>query len=124
MEGGISPDEMVGFAKALQSRGCDFVDVTSGQIDPRQKIDFAPGYNAAFARRAKQEAGITTMSVGMITRPRQAEEIIASGDADLVALARGAMDDPRWAWHAARELGADTVYPRNYQRCHPSVWQY
>ena len=123
IEGGITPDEMVIFARQLKSRGCDFVDVTSGQIDPRQKIPFAPGYNVEFARRAKQEAGITAMSVGMITGAQQAEQIVASGDADMVALARGAMDDPRWAWHAARELGAQTSYPRNYQRCHPSVWQ-
>jgi len=123
IEGGITPDEMVQFASELKSRGCDFVDVTSGQIDPRQKIPFGPGYNVAFARRAKQEAGITAMSVGMITRAQQAEKIIASGDADMVAIARAAMDDPRWVWHAARELGAETGYPRNYQRCHPSVWQ-
>lgn len=123
IDGGITPDEMVTFARELKSRGCAFVDVTSGQIDPRQKIPFAPGYNVGFARRAKQEAGITAMSVGMITRAQQAESIIAAGDADMVALARGAMDDPRWAWHAARELGAETAYPPNYQRCHPSVWQ-
>ncbi|MGD2138969.1 MAG: NADH:flavin oxidoreductase/NADH oxidase [Burkholderiales bacterium] len=121
--GGISPGDMVAFARELKSRGCDFVDVTSGQIDPRQKIPFAPGYNVAFARRVKQEAGITAMSVGMITRAQQADEIISAGDADMVALARGVMDDPRWAWHAARALGADTAYPKNYQRCHPSVWQ-
>ncbi|UCH47008.1 MAG: NADH:flavin oxidoreductase/NADH oxidase [Betaproteobacteria bacterium] len=122
IDGGITADDMVVFASELKSRGCDFVDVTSGQIDPRQKIPFAPGYNVEFARRAKQEAGIAAMSVGMITQPQQAERIIAAGDADMVALARGAMDDPRWAWHAARELGADTTYPKNYQRCHPSVW--
>jgi 2,4-dienoyl-CoA reductase-like NADH-dependent reductase (Old Yellow Enzyme family) len=123
IDGGISADEMVLFASELKSRGCDFVDVTSGQIDPRQKIPFAPGYNVEFARRAKQEAGITAMSVGMITRAQQAERIVAAGDADMVALARGAMDDPRWVWHAARELGVETTYPRNYQRCNPSVWQ-
>jgi len=97
--------------------------VTSGQIDPRQKIPFSPGYNVEFARRAKKEAGISAMSVGMITSAQQAERIVSAGDADMVALARGAMDDPRWAWHAARELGAETAYPPNYQRCHPSVWQ-
>jgi len=123
IDGGITPDDMVVFASELKSRGCDFVDVTSGQIDPRQKIPFAAGYNVEFARRAKQEAGILAMSVGMITRAQQAENIIASGSADMVALARGAMDDPRWVWHAARELGAEVTYPKNYQRCHPSVWQ-
>lgn len=124
IEGGITVDEMAVFARELKSRGCDFVDVTSGQIDPRQKIPFAPGYNVEFARRAKEETGMTTISVGMITRPQQADKIIASGGADLVALARAAMDDPRWVWHAARELGAQSNYPRNYQRCHPSVWTY
>ncbi|NIO42564.1 MAG: oxidoreductase, partial [Burkholderiales bacterium] len=88
-----------------------------------QKIPFAPGYNVEFARRAKQATGITTISVGMITHARQAESIISNGDADMVALARGVMDDPRWVWHAARELRVETAYPRNYQRCHPSVWQ-
>ncbi len=123
IDGGIQPDDMVAFAKELKSRGCDFVDVTSGQIDPRQKIPFAPGYNVEFARRAKKETGMTAMSVGMITRAKQAEQIIAAGDADMVALARAAMDDPRWAWHAARELGVEIAYPSNYQRCNPSVWQ-
>jgi 2,4-dienoyl-CoA reductase-like NADH-dependent reductase (Old Yellow Enzyme family) len=59
----------------------------------------------------------------MITRAQQAEQIVASGQADLVAIARAMMDDPRWAWHAARELGAQTPYAANYQRCHPDVWK-
>ena len=62
------------------------------------------------------------MAVGMITAPRQAEDIVAGGKADLVAIARGVMDDPRWAWHAARELGAETPTRRMYIRCHPSSW--
>jgi 2,4-dienoyl-CoA reductase-like NADH-dependent reductase (Old Yellow Enzyme family) len=123
VDGGITPDEMVSLARSLKSLGCDFVDVTSGQLDPRQKIPFAPGFNVPFTRRVREEVGLTTMAVGMITKPQQAEEIVASGGADLVALARGVMDDPRWAWHAARELGAETGYPMNYQRCHPSVWR-
>lgn len=63
------------------------------------------------------------MAVGMITSGRQAEEIVAGGRADLIAIARGMMDDPRWAWHAARELGAEASYSSMYQRCHPSVWK-
>jgi len=59
----------------------------------------------------------------MVTKARQAEEIVASGQADLVAIARAMMDDPRWAWHAARELGAETPYAPNYVRCHPSGWK-
>ena len=123
VEGGWTPEETVGFAKALKARGCDFIDVSSGALDPRQQIPFAPGYNVPFAEKVKKESGIATMSVGMITRPRQAEEIIAGGKADLIAIARGAMDDPRWAWHAARELGGEALYPANYQRCTPAVWK-
>lgn len=123
IDGGWTLEETVVFAKALKALGCDFIDATSGQIDPRQKIPFAPGYNVPFAEKIRKEAGIPTMSVGMITHAAQAEGIVAGGHADLVAIARGMMDDPRWAWHAARELGAETAYSPNYQRCHPSVWK-
>jgi 2,4-dienoyl-CoA reductase-like NADH-dependent reductase (Old Yellow Enzyme family) len=111
------------FANQLKARGCDFLDVSSGALDPRQQVPFAPGYNVPFAEKIKRETGINTMSVGLITRPKQAEEIVASGRADLIAIARGAMDDPHWAWHAARELGAETAYPGQYQRCTPAVWK-
>jgi 2,4-dienoyl-CoA reductase-like NADH-dependent reductase (Old Yellow Enzyme family) len=123
LEDGWTPDDTVLFARALKARGCDFVDVTSGQLDPRQKIPFGPGYNVPFAHRVRQEAGIATMAVGMITTAAQAESIVAAGEADLVAIARGMMDDPRWAWHAARALDAETAYAPNYARCHPSVWR-
>ncbi len=123
VEGGWTPEETVLFARELKARGCDFVDVTSGQLDPRQQIPFAPGYNVAFAAKVKREAGIPVMAVGMITRARQAEEIVAAGEADLIAIARAMMDDPRWAWHAARELGAQALYAPNYQRCSPPAWK-
>jgi 2,4-dienoyl-CoA reductase-like NADH-dependent reductase (Old Yellow Enzyme family) len=64
---------------------------------------------------------MTTVTVGMITEPRQAEEIIATGKADIVALARGMLYDPRWAWHAAAALGAEAKYPNQYLRCRPAV---
>ena len=123
IEGGWTVEETVVFARELQGLGCDFIDVTSGQLDPRQKIPLAPGYNVPLAHKVKSETGILTMAVGLITKPRQAEAILASGQADLVALARGMMDDPRWAWHAARELGAQALYPANYARCSPAQWQ-
>ena len=123
IEGGWTPEETVSFARALKALGCDFLDVTSGQLDPRQKIPLAPGYNVPFAEKVKRETGMTVMTVGMISRPRHAEDIVAGGQADLVAIARGMMDDPRWAWHAARELGAEAPYAPNYQRCHPSQWK-
>ncbi len=123
IDGGWTPDEAVMFAKAMKARGCDFLDVSSGALDPRQQIPFGPGFNVPFAEKIRKGAGITTMSVGMITKPAQAEEIIASGKADLIAIARAAMDDPRWAWHAARELGAEAPYAPNYVRCSPAVWK-
>jgi 2,4-dienoyl-CoA reductase-like NADH-dependent reductase (Old Yellow Enzyme family) len=123
LAGGWTPEETLQLARALKSAGCDFLDVTSGQLDPRQQIPFAPGYNVPFAERVRKETGLVTMAVGMITRPAQAEQIVAEGRADLVAIARAMMDDPRWAWHAARELGAEAPYAPNYQRCHPSVWK-
>jgi 2,4-dienoyl-CoA reductase-like NADH-dependent reductase (Old Yellow Enzyme family) len=123
VEGGWDPDSTVAFARELKKRGCDYVDVSSGALDPRQQIPFAPGYNVPFSEKVRGEAGIPTMAVGMITRPRQAEDIVAGGKADLIALARGVMDDPRWAWHAARELGGEALYPANYQRCTPAVWK-
>jgi NADPH2 dehydrogenase len=123
IEGGWTVEETVVFARELQALGCDFIDVTSGQLDPRQKIPLAPGYNVPLAHKVKSETGILTMAVGLITKARQAEAIVAGGQADFVALARGMMDDPRWAWHAARELGAQALYPANYARCSPAQWQ-
>jgi 2,4-dienoyl-CoA reductase-like NADH-dependent reductase (Old Yellow Enzyme family) len=120
--GGWTPDETVVFARALLDLGCDFVDVSSGGLDPRQKIPLGPGYQVHLASRVRREAGIPTWAVGMITGARQAEAIVAGGQADMVALARGIMYDPRFAWHAAVELGAEAAYPRMYRRCHPSQW--
>ncbi len=121
VEGGFNPDEAVVFARELKKIGCDYIDVTSGGLDARQKIPLAPGYQVPFGARIRKEAGITTFSVGLIDKPQQAEEIIASGQADVVAIARGALYDPRWAWHAAQELGAETAYPPKYRAAHPSI---
>ncbi len=120
VDGGWTPEATVALARELKALGCDFLDVSSGGNDPRQQIPLGPGYQVAFARLVRDQAGITTMAVGMITEARQAEEIVAGGGADMVALARGMMYDPRWAWHAAEELGAETQYAPNYIRCHPS----
>jgi 2,4-dienoyl-CoA reductase-like NADH-dependent reductase (Old Yellow Enzyme family) len=121
VEGGTTIEDAVAFAKELKKLGCDYVDVSSGQVDLRQKIPFAPGYNAPFAEKVRREADIPTMTVGLITQARQAEEIVASGQADLIAIARGALYDPRWAWHAAEELGVETEYPPRGRAAHPSM---
>jgi 2,4-dienoyl-CoA reductase-like NADH-dependent reductase (Old Yellow Enzyme family) len=121
VEGGWNPDELIVIARELKALGCDYIDVTSGGLDPRQKIPLAPGYQVPFGSRVRHEVQIKTMSVGLIDDAHQAEKIIASGEADLVVLGRGALYDPRWAWHAAETLGAETAYPPKYRVCHPSL---
>ncbi|MCX7894110.1 MAG: NADH:flavin oxidoreductase/NADH oxidase [Burkholderiales bacterium] len=119
VEGGWTLDDTVAFARALRELGCDWVDCSSGGVSPEQKVALGPGYQVPFAARVRAEAGIATMAVGLITEPREAEEIVASGKADLVALARGMLWNPRWAWHAAAALGAEVAAPRQYWRAPP-----
>jgi 2,4-dienoyl-CoA reductase-like NADH-dependent reductase (Old Yellow Enzyme family) len=121
-ESGWSVDDSLVFAAALQARGCDYIDVSGGGLVPWQTVAVGPGYQVSFAARIRQEVGIITMTVGMINQARQAEEIIARGQADMVALARGMLYDPRWTWHAAEELWVDLEYPPQYRRCRPSRW--
>jgi 2,4-dienoyl-CoA reductase-like NADH-dependent reductase (Old Yellow Enzyme family) len=121
-EGGWTLDEAVVFARALKDLGCDFVCVSSSGSTPAQKIEVKPLYQVPFAKRIRHETGIMTRAVGMILTPREAEEIIADGAADMVALARAELDDPRWAWHAAKALGADAAYPIQYRRAKFDVW--
>lgn len=122
VEGGWTPEETVGLVRRLRERGCDFADVSSGGLHPAQRIPLAPGYQVPFAARVRREAEIPTIAVGLITGPRQAESVVAEGRADLVALARGFLDDPHWGWHAARALGAEIEYPLQYVRAHPRNW--
>lgn len=121
VEGGWTPEETVTLAKELRRRGLDYLDVSTGGLSPQQKIPLSPGYQVPFAEKVRKETGIVTMSVGLITDARQAEDIIASGKADLVVLGRGVMYDPRWAWHAAEELGAETAYAPKMMACHPKM---
>ena len=84
-----------------------------------QKIPAGPGYQVHLAERIRRQASIPVMAVGLITEPEQAETIVASGQADLVALARGMLYDPRWPWRAAAKLGAQITAPRQYWRSQP-----
>lgn len=122
IEGGITPDEAVAFARALETRGCHYVDVTSGALDPRQKIALGPGYQVAFAEKVKQNTNMAVRAVGLIVTPEQAEEIVATGKADMVAIARAALANPRWPWEAAHVLGAQIELPPQYQRAGSGVW--
>jgi len=120
VDGGWNLEQSVAFAAALKARGCDFIHVSSGGLSPTQQIAAAPGFQVPFARRIKQETGLTTIAVGLITAAKQAETIVADGSADLVALARGMLYDPRWPWHAAAELGAQVSAPPQYWRSAPA----
>ena len=111
--------QSLALARELKARGCDWIDVSSGGVSPLQRIKPAPGYQVPFAEIIRNEIGLATMAVGLITEPRQAEAIVAEGRADLVALARGMLFDPRWPWRAAIELGGVVAGPRQYWRSLP-----
>jgi len=121
-EGGAGVEDAVVFARHLKSLGFDYVCVSSGGITPKAQIKIGPGYQVPFATRVRREAGIATRAVGMIVDPAQAEAIITSGEADMVALARGFLDDPRWGWHAADAIGAEIAYVPQYARVQPKTW--
>jgi len=114
-ERGISADEAVAFSRALRELGCDYVDVSSGG-NSVAKIPTGPGYQVPFAARIRKETGMPTMAVGLIRDPHHAEAIVAKGEADMVAIGRGILNDPRWPWHAAEELGASVDFPVQYRR--------
>ena len=119
VEGGWDLDSSVAFAKALATRGCAAIHVSTGGVSPQQKIPLSAGYQVPFAARIKAETGLPTIAVGLITEPAQAEAIVASGQADAVALARAMLYDPRWPWHAAAALGAKVHAPPQYWRSQP-----
>ena len=121
VEGGWDLAQTIEFAQELKKRGVDWIDASSGGVSPRQKIPLGPGYQVPFAQAIREATGLTTIAVGLITEPKQAEEIIASGKADMVALARAMLYDPRWGWHAAAELGGEVFAPPQYWRSQPST---
>jgi NADPH2 dehydrogenase len=122
IDGGLTDADAAIFADELHEVGFDYVCVSSGGIGPQARVAVAPGYQVAFAETVKKKSRIAVQSVGMIADPHQAEAIIAEGRADCVALARGFLDDPRWAWHAADALGAEVACPPQYQRARPKLW--
>jgi 2,4-dienoyl-CoA reductase-like NADH-dependent reductase (Old Yellow Enzyme family) len=119
VDGGWDPAQSLVFARALQARGLDFLHVSSGGVSPQQKIPIGPGYQVGLAETLRRETGLPTIAVGLITDAAQAEAIVASGQADLVALARAMLFDPRWPWHAAAQLGATVEAPPQYWRSQP-----
>jgi 2,4-dienoyl-CoA reductase-like NADH-dependent reductase (Old Yellow Enzyme family) len=121
VEGGWDLAQTTEFAKELKKRGVDWIDASSGGVSPLQKIPLSPGYQVPFAQAIKEAVGVDTIAIGLITEAKQAEEIVASGKADMVALARGMLYDPRWGWHAAAELGGQVQAPPQYWRSQPST---
>jgi 2,4-dienoyl-CoA reductase-like NADH-dependent reductase (Old Yellow Enzyme family) len=117
VEGGWTVDESVRLSALLREDGADLVDVSSGGNAPAE-IPVEAGYQVPFARRIRHEAGVPTGAVGLITEPKQAEDVLADGSADVVLLARALLRDPHWPLRAAHELGDDDAvrWPPQYLR--------
>jgi 2,4-dienoyl-CoA reductase-like NADH-dependent reductase (Old Yellow Enzyme family) len=120
-EGGFTPDEAVIVARALKDVGIAYICASSGGVAHHQKVPNEPGYQVPFAARIRSEAGIPTRAVGLIDEPRHAEAIIAEGKADLVAIGRGMLADPRWPWRAAATLGQPFHPVAQYARSAPTM---
>lgn len=123
VEGGWDIEQTIEFARALESRGCAAIHVSSGGLHPAQAIPVGPNYQVPLARAVKQAVGIPVIAVGLITGFEQAEAIVGTGDADLVALARGMLFNPRWPWHAAAQLGGRVRAPEQYLRSQPREYR-
>jgi 2,4-dienoyl-CoA reductase-like NADH-dependent reductase (Old Yellow Enzyme family) len=113
-EGGWDADQSVALCRHLKDLGVDLIDVSSGALVPKVRIPVARGYQVPFARKIRDEAGIRTGAVGLITEPKYADEIITGGDADLVFIGRELLREPYWALKAQHELGAEPTWPLPY----------
>jgi 2,4-dienoyl-CoA reductase-like NADH-dependent reductase (Old Yellow Enzyme family) len=115
-EGGWTPENSIALAPFLKDAGVDLIDCSSAGLVPGVTIPVAPGYQVPFAETIRTQAGILTGAVGLIVEPRQAEAIIAGGQADLVLIARESLRDPYFPLRAAHELGHDVAWPVQYLR--------
>jgi 2,4-dienoyl-CoA reductase-like NADH-dependent reductase (Old Yellow Enzyme family) len=119
VKGGWDIEQTIAFAERLEARGCAAIHVSSGGLHPAQQIPVGPSYQVPLARAVKSVVHIPVIAVGLISGFDQAEAIVATGDADMIALARAILFDPRWPWHAAAELGAQVRVPNQYLRSEP-----
>ena len=119
MDGGWDIDQTIAFAQTLEARGCAAIHVSSGGLSPSQRIPVGPSYQVPLARAVKRATRMPVIAVGLITEFEQAEAIVGTGDADLIALARTILYNPRWPWHAAAHFGAHVKAPDQYLRSQP-----
>jgi NADH:flavin oxidoreductases, Old Yellow Enzyme family len=118
-DGGWDAEQSAKFSRELEKHGCAAIHVSSGGLVAHQQIPVGPGYQVPLARAVKAAVSIPVVAVGLITEFEQAEAILRAGDADLIALARGVLYDPRWPWHAAAHFGAKVKAPNQYLRSQP-----
>ena len=116
-------NQTIAFAQALEVRGCAAIHVSSGGLTPAQQIPLGPSYQVPLARAVKKATRIPVIAVGLITEFEQAEAIVGTGDADLIALARTILFNPRWPWHAAAHFGAHVKAPEQYLRSQPRQYR-
>ncbi|HLU76505.1 MAG TPA: NADH:flavin oxidoreductase/NADH oxidase [Burkholderiales bacterium] len=120
LDGGWDLEQSLVLARELRNLGVDLIDCSTGGVAPGAKIPVGPGYQVRFAETIRAEVGIATGAVGLITKPRQAEQIVATEQADVVFLARELLRDPYWPLRAAHALKADVHWPKQYERARPA----
>jgi 2,4-dienoyl-CoA reductase-like NADH-dependent reductase (Old Yellow Enzyme family) len=123
-EGGWDIEQSIVFSQALEARGCAAIHVSSGGLAAAQQIPVGPNYQVPLARAVRQAVNIPVIAVGLITDFEQAEAIVGTGDADMIALARTILYDPRWPWHAAAHLGASVKAADQYLRSQPRQYRH
>jgi 2,4-dienoyl-CoA reductase-like NADH-dependent reductase (Old Yellow Enzyme family) len=121
--GGWDVHQTIELGRVLDARGCSAIHISSGGLTPAQQIPVGPGYQVPLARAVKAAVKMPVVAVGLIADYDHAESILVAGDADLIALARAMLYDPRWPWHAAAHFGASVKAPKQYLRSQPSRYR-
>lgn len=122
VDGGFTFEEAVIYAQAFEAAGIDYVCVSSGGLVPKARIPIGPGYQVPLAEKIRAAVKIPVRAVGLIATPQLAESILAEGKADMIAIARGFLDNPRWVWHAAEALGDTIEVAPQYGRATAKTW--
>ncbi|MFN3453808.1 MAG: NADH:flavin oxidoreductase/NADH oxidase [Pseudobdellovibrio sp.] len=123
VDGGWSLEDSIVYSKKLKDLGCEAIHVSTGGLDPKQKIPVEPRYQVSFSEIIKKEVEIQTIAVGLITEAEEAEDILQKNQADGIGIARGILYNPRWPWHAAAKLEASVSCPPQFLRSQPHVYK-